>query len=399
MSFGTAAKKVLTYVFLMVIVPVGILAAVEGLLRLFPAGSMGIRVGRESFRVPEWILTDQSITSQFGNLTEIPEDIDLEEVFGFWRFFEKDRVFHYRLRPNLNARTVNFFNPLSLKKKVLWTLDSNARGFRGRELAGPKPPGVLRIVSIGDSSTYGWGVEPGEVYTAQLQERLDAKAPGRFEVFNLGVPGHTSFQGRLLARRLRGASPDLVVCSYGSNDGSVSGIDEKTLFARWNSRSGRLILALEELSLTKLLRRVVVSVRDPYRDLKPSDLGPRVSLSDYMENMKAIVATAREMGSAVVFLSMRDDGPYDRAVATVASRERVPLIRFPEIIARNAEAVRSGAAYAEFVARDRALWGAEEYARDPMLTFRVDPIHPNALGHHLIALEIAERMRWGQVLE
>ena len=42
-----------------------------------------------------------------------------------------------------------------------------------------------RILCIGDSHTYGAGVERDESYPAQLQRVLDGLAPGRYAVMNL----------------------------------------------------------------------------------------------------------------------------------------------------------------------------------------------------------------------
>jgi lysophospholipase L1-like esterase len=65
----------------------------------------------------------------------------------------------------------------------------NALGFREPRLPSPKPPGVLRVVALGDSFTQGYGVEEDEAWPRRLEAALDARHPGRYEVMNLGVPG------------------------------------------------------------------------------------------------------------------------------------------------------------------------------------------------------------------
>ena len=68
---------------------------------------------------------------------------------------------------------------------------TNSSGFRGqREYAMARAPGTRRIVLLGDSFTFGFGAEDGEVVSAVLEERLNAAEPGvRSEVLNMGVSG------------------------------------------------------------------------------------------------------------------------------------------------------------------------------------------------------------------
>jgi lysophospholipase L1-like esterase len=61
----------------------------------------------------------------------------------------------------------------------------NTLGYREREI-GPKAPGRFRIAVIGDSYTFGQGLEPSERFTDVLESLLGP----RYEVLNLGVPGH-----------------------------------------------------------------------------------------------------------------------------------------------------------------------------------------------------------------
>ncbi|MBU6365016.1 MAG: SGNH/GDSL hydrolase family protein [Gemmatimonadetes bacterium] len=94
------------------------------------------------------------------------------------------------------------------------TFRTNSRGIRGREHALAKPAGTRRIVVIGDSFTWGYGVSNGETYA----DRLEALLPGT-EVINLGVTayglrqeiGYLEREGLLYA-------PDVVVVGLCLND-------------------------------------------------------------------------------------------------------------------------------------------------------------------------------------
>src|SRR5690349_22357890 len=48
---------------------------------------------------------------------------------------------------------------------------TNALGFRGPDPATPKPHGLVRVIAVGDSVTFGFGVNDGDTFCAQA-ERL-----------------------------------------------------------------------------------------------------------------------------------------------------------------------------------------------------------------------------------
>jgi hypothetical protein len=82
-----------------------------------------------------------------------------------------------------------------------------------------KPPGRFRILVLGDSHLFGWGVAQDESFAQVLERRLDALAPGRFEVLNAGVPGYnTVMEARWLDLHVAELEPDLLLVHYVDND-------------------------------------------------------------------------------------------------------------------------------------------------------------------------------------
>src|SRR5262249_32893265 len=71
----------------------------------------------------------------------------------------------------------------------------NRLGYRGREYPPEHGPGKTRIVMLGDSITFGFGVRDDETFSADL-ERLDPA----LEVVNLGVQGYGTDQELLKLR-------------------------------------------------------------------------------------------------------------------------------------------------------------------------------------------------------
>jgi lysophospholipase L1-like esterase len=98
----------------------------------------------------------------------------------------------------------------------------NARGLRDHDYPYAKPPGTYRVIALGDSITFGWGVPFEETYPKRLErllnERLAARGR-RYEVLNAGVGNWNTVQEVewLRSEGLR-YQPDLVLLGYFLND-------------------------------------------------------------------------------------------------------------------------------------------------------------------------------------
>jgi lysophospholipase L1-like esterase len=102
----------------------------------------------------------------------------------------------------------------------------NADSFRGPVRAKEKPAGVTRIACIGDSHTFGYGVEDDRTWPAFLQQELGrGSSEGGVEVLNCGVNGYDTMQEVLwLEKRVLAFEPDLVLLQYYINDTAARGL-------------------------------------------------------------------------------------------------------------------------------------------------------------------------------
>lgn len=93
------------------------------------------------------------------------------------------------------------------------TLFSNSVGLREREIPFQKAPGEFRILCLGHSWTFGWGVAAEEAWPRRLEVLLQQRHPGRrFVVVNAAMPGSTPMQAFLMMERLGLLyQPDLVI--------------------------------------------------------------------------------------------------------------------------------------------------------------------------------------------
>jgi hypothetical protein len=94
----------------------------------------------------------------------------------------------------------------------------NRYGHRGGEHPEKKPAGVFRILGLGDSFTFGWGVAEEDTFLQVLERKLRG-AGHRVQVLNAAVPAwHSSQALHYLAREGMRFEPDLVVMSFFMDD-------------------------------------------------------------------------------------------------------------------------------------------------------------------------------------
>jgi lysophospholipase L1-like esterase len=97
----------------------------------------------------------------------------------------------------------------------------NNLGFRGTDTTVAKPPGVYRILGVGDSITFGYGVEYEKTFLQVLEQHLNAVSGGnpRYEVLNSGIPatGLDYYTHRIEGDAPR-LQPDLILVCMALND-------------------------------------------------------------------------------------------------------------------------------------------------------------------------------------
>jgi lysophospholipase L1-like esterase len=94
----------------------------------------------------------------------------------------------------------------------------SSQGLRDREYAVEKPAGTTRILVLGDSVVFGWGVRVEETFAKQL-ERLLREDGWRVEVLNTGVPSYDPTDEALYLRTagLR-YQPDVILVTVTTDD-------------------------------------------------------------------------------------------------------------------------------------------------------------------------------------
>lgn len=130
--------------------------------------------------------------------------------FGGCEFGERD--------PELGARLTSGYSGVCIGwgHDIVTLVEINPQGFRNQLIQIPKPTNVYRILMLGDSTTFGLGVNESETIPAVLDSELKNNSPlQRYEVINAGVPGYGTAQEWLLYKRwVHDLDPDLVILMF-----------------------------------------------------------------------------------------------------------------------------------------------------------------------------------------
>lgn len=120
---------------------------------------------------------------------------------------EFDEHFGWRNRPATSVRIA--------ADGFEYRVTLNERGERGPLRPHAKPPGVRRVVVLGDSTAWGWGVDDEAMWTRLVERELGPAV----ELVNLAVPGYGTDQ-ELWALERAGLAyqPDLVLLAFVHND-------------------------------------------------------------------------------------------------------------------------------------------------------------------------------------
>ena len=106
---------------------------------------------------------------------------------------------------------------------------NNRYGFRERNFQKLKPEGIYRIMVLGDSLTWGVGLDVNQRYTAITEKLLNQSEQlnqllngSKFEVLNFGIPGGPTIRERDVLFHLKSiVDPDLIVVGFCLNDPKI----------------------------------------------------------------------------------------------------------------------------------------------------------------------------------
>jgi lysophospholipase L1-like esterase len=291
--------------------------------------------------------------------------------------FEGDPLLLWRLKANLNHAVWDFT-----------IVSTNAQHLRADYPIESKPANTYRIVCLGDSVTFGyrvpvvWPDKPTEYdpewvpFPMLLEKQLRAANLDRHvEVFPMAVPGYTSHQGLAWLRRdIDRLQPNMVIASFGWNDVSLSDVpDREAIRTDWYPVSVRWLIDHSQAfaHATRWLRSGKPATEKKTRPV------PRVREIEYLQNFASIVELTRSRGIGLIVIG----APYRDSTTNPPEAEMMRKYRASLKTSMEQKQVP----YLEVLELTEAASPAND-------GFFGELIHPNHIGHRLLASELLKLM-------
>jgi lysophospholipase L1-like esterase len=312
----------------------------------------------------------------------------------YYDVYEWDRWLFYRLRPNREVSFLDLFAPRAAREATRWTMHTSSQGYRTKPFE-PKPaPGTRRVVALGDSSTFGWGVGDSEAYPARLEQALNRREGGqaRWEVLNLGVPGYSTFQGRvMLEREALPLAPDVVTWSYLANDGAMTGEADRTTYAQRQGWLGAALEIAHHSRAYETLEAWIARLRRAGAGPAKTNVRNVASYADASTNMRDAVETARRAAVPIVLVANCVRASTAELIARAARDTATPYLDATALVERSVVQIAQAPAFALDREQLTQRYGASALAANPALYgFLPDGCHPNFVGHRLVADALSE---------
>lgn len=287
--------------------------------------------------------------------------------------FEADPELFWRLRRNVRFPDDH---------PTLPGLVSNGQKLRvAGEIATEKSPTELRILFVGDSVTFGWGVGVDETFVARTGRLLEKRFPELSTVvINAGVPAYSLFQAwRYLEIEGFEFEPDVVVLgSFGFNDSTAwLGLSDFEQYERWKAVQPPECLGWSHAA--RLVARAIYG-RPDTAGARPTR--QRLEVPEFRDVLGQIYRATQAHGSELLVVvaphAYNVDGtvtpgtwgPHQRVLGDFGETLRLGLLDTPARV--------DGAALLHALNRDHEL---------PELM--LDLVHPTPLMHAALAEEIA----------
>ena len=244
----------------------------------------------------------------------------------------------------------------------------NELGLRERPISA-KGQGKARILVLGDSVVFGWGVREEDTFTRRLGEELTVRAGRPVDTINTGVCSYNTRQEEVFLERHGDAlAPDAVVLVYVDNDVTPAKPiprDLGTLRGLWTEPGLSLqLIACKSWTLC-LLREVA---RATYAASWSTAVEKPAGWTDAMESLAAIAKWCHARGLPLVtFVYRMTRNPKVDALVTDVS----------------AISVRE-----DFLVVDTFPW-FEGLELRPLVNSFLD-VHPNVRGHEIVARRMAD---------
>ena len=213
------------------------------------------------------------------------------------------------------------------EESTSFAVSTNSDGLRTSiEVMDPKK--TLRVMTLGCSTTFGWGVSDADTYPSRLQYYLTEAGYGNVEVVNAGQPGYTSFQGDWLwDSLLDDYKPDVVLVGYIVQDARKAAYSDKSqAILQGDNRflkDNFLYRSKGYLALRYGMGKAQIQAKE--RSSQDEGGAFRVPPEDYVDNLRSLIVKIKTSGAkAVLFgypLERTGYTEQHRLILSVAAQE------------------------------------------------------------------------------
>jgi lysophospholipase L1-like esterase len=239
-----------------------------------------------------------------------------------------------------------------------------------------KRKGEFRIMVFGDSATQGWGVDDNSHYSAVLEQVLNQQhCPGEhFEVVSGGV---NAYPNALVGEKLKQVvedstfQPDIVIRAYSFNSNferlpKLQGAARQKFLRQVEFKSIIRRSAIYNFVIEDLLRRVayykmrhllMAGTLDALGGMDNLDVNAlNASLQESLEVSRAHHTDLVLLVLATQGQTDKDLHPFQKAMLDFAQANHVPVVNMIDFLSEH-----------------------------PTPNFYMDPVHPTAIGHQVVA--------------
>ena len=342
------------------------------------------------FVAPRSILTEAILARAFWIITT-PDLLGIGRVS---RDFMDHNSEGYRSHmPDFSGKVRNpVYDSHKLREVMDFRVTTNSTGFRTHNLDRKREENEFRIVCIGDSWVFGWGVNDGEAFCDVLEDLLQRKVHDRkIKVFNLGVSASDS-EEILSVWQQSGIplQPDVVVFCGMINDA-------KKAYDNRFDRHPVLEVFIQAMQQSRFALWVKNLVRKDTESTAP------VFLSKYAGQISKVFSEISQSGALLMVVDQQipipvpgfEDHIYTYGI--VAEKNNFPLIRIGDLF-QKADVSEKELQHI----KTRLNWTADfddlfksTAEKDKALPFWYlyqELSHPNETGHRLIGQALAEQI-------
>lgn len=281
------------------------------------------------------------------------------------------------IRPVRNPRLIYELKPSMVVNFMGADVTTNPQGFRGPAAEPNKTSDTKRIVGLGDSHMFGWGVRYEESYLPRLGAALNESTPGcRWEIINTAVPGYNTVM-EVETMKTKGLRflPDLVIIQYVGNDLSLPNFLPRDY---WSLKRLYLLYFLYDRLRGHAYGREFLDYTPRVSDRGDFESDPLLVPPKYRD-MVGLASYVKAMGE-LKELAIRHDFSL-----LVFTQFRLPSKINEALDELHIEFLEGADAYLKYMAQH----GIGRYVGSVLSISASDP-HPSEIGHRLQARALAK---------